>query len=347
MRLPSLSLLRPLFLVLLGLGLAGAEARADLVWTPSTGWRIEGGALSGLVGAEGRNALDQMNQARRYEEAGRRLKAIHEYTKITKKYGSSIYAAEAYYRIGHLRLERKQYYKAFEAFQVEIARYPNESRFNELIGEEYRISSSLLDGARNHIWGFIPGFHSKERALSYLAAVALNAPYSDYAPLALMALARGEEQLKNTEDAIDALDQMVNTYQTSVLVPSAYLELAKAHASLVEGAFYDQSETREAITYYEDFMILFPGDSNIAKAAQGLDTMKKILAQSKIKIGDFYFYHRDNYTAARVFYNEAITAYPDSDAANQAKKKLAAVEAKAANTLLPGGGATKKHFLFF
>ena len=84
----------------------------------------------------------------------------------------------------------------------------------------------------------------------------------------------------------------------------------------------------------------------IAKAAQGLDTMKKVLAESKIKIGDFYFYHRDNYTAARVFYNEAITAYPDSDVANQAKKKLVAVEAKAAGTLLPGGGP-KKHFLFF
>ena len=38
-----------------------ATVRADLVWTPQTGWRVEGGALSGLAGAEGRNALDQMN----------------------------------------------------------------------------------------------------------------------------------------------------------------------------------------------------------------------------------------------------------------------------------------------
>jgi len=346
MRLPSPPALRTLFLVLLGLGVAGTEARADLVWNPQTGWRIEGGALTGLVGTEGRNALDQMNAARRAEDNGHRLKAIHMYDKIAKKYGSSIYAAEAYYRIGHLRLARKQYYKAFEAFEVEIARYPNESRFNELIGEEYRIASQMLDGARNHIWGWLPLFPNRERALSYLAAVALNAPYSDYAPLGLMALARGEEQMKNTGEAIDALDQMVNTYQQSVLVPSAYLELARAHAALVEGAYYDQAETREAITYFEDFMILFPGDPNIGKAAQGLDAMKKVLAESKIKIGDFYYYKRDNYTAARVFYNEAITAYPDSDAANLAKKKLTLVEASAANTLLPGG-AKKKHFLFF
>jgi outer membrane protein assembly factor BamD len=346
MRLPFLPLLRTLFLAVLGVAVAGTAARADLVWNPQSGWSIQGGALTGLVGADGQKALDQMNAARRYEDAGRTLRAIHAYQKIAKRYSSSIYAAECFYRIGHLRLARKQYYRAFEAFQVEIARYPNESRFNELIGEEYRIGSYLLDGGRNHIWGVIPGFRSRERALSYLATVSLNAPYSDYAPLALMAYARGEEQLKNTDDAIDALDQMVNTYQQSVLVPSSYLELARAHASLVEGAYYDQAETREAITYYEDFMILFPGDPNIGKAAVGLDTMKKVLAQSKIKIGDFYFYKRNNYTAARVFYNEAITAYPDSEAANQAKKKLVAVEAKAAATLLPGGGP-KKHFLFF
>ena len=66
------------------------------------------------------------------------------------------------------------------------------------------------------------------------------------------------------------------------------------------------------MTYYEDYMILYPGDSNIALAAAGVDKMKTILAKSKIYIGDFYFYKRLNFTAAKVFYNEAITAYPDS-----------------------------------
>ena len=40
--------------------------------------------------------------------------------------------------------------------------------------------------------------------------------------------------------------------------------------------------------------------------------MKTILAQSKIYIGDYYFYKRVNFAAAKVFYNEAITAFPDS-----------------------------------
>jgi outer membrane protein assembly factor BamD len=345
MRFPKALPLRAIAMIL-GLTVAGTAARADLVWSPQTGWRIEGGALSGLTGPEGPKALDLMNKARVDEEKGSIHAALRIYAKVTKKYASSIYAPEAFYRSGHLRLKRKQYYKAFQAFQSVIGRYPNERRFNEIIGEEFHIASLLLDGARNHIWGVIPGFKSREHGIAYFGAVVANAPYNDYAPLALMGAARGQESLRNNEEAIDDLDQMVNTYQDSVLVPFAYLELARMHAGLVEGSYYDQAETREAITYYEDFMILFPGDPNISKAAQGLDTMKQILADSKLKIGDFYFYKRDNFTAARVFYNEAITAYPDSAVAKRAKQRLVLVDAKASGTLLPTE-PKKKHFLFF
>ncbi|HVW20398.1 MAG TPA: tetratricopeptide repeat protein [Opitutaceae bacterium] len=345
MRLSPALPLRRLGLALVLSLLAAAGAKADLVWTPGTGWRIEGGALAGLTGEQGPQALALMNRARNDEEKGSTHAAISLYEKVAKKYSTSIYAPEAYYRVARLRLARKQYYKAFEALQNVIARYPSEKRFDEMIGEQYKIASLLLDGARNHVWGWLPLFRSRERGIGYCEIVVSNAPYSDYAPLALMSAARGYERLHDTEEAIDALDRMVNGYQQSVLVPFAYLELGRMHASLVEGAYYDQGETREAITYYEDFMILFPGDANIAAAARGLDKMKGILADSKMKIGDFYFYKRDNYTAARVFYNEAITAYPDSDTAKRAKQRLAAVEAKATGTVVPG--AKKKHFLFF
>jgi outer membrane protein assembly factor BamD len=81
--------------------------------------------------------------------------------------------------------------------------------------------------------------------------------------------------------------------------------------------------------------------------------MKTVLAESKMKMADFYFYKRDNYTAARVFYNEAITVYPDSPVAQLAKSRLAAVEAKAAgrkppvDDTAPAVPAKKKRFFFF
>jgi outer membrane protein assembly factor BamD len=324
---------------------------AELVWSPSTGWRIEGGVLAGLNGTDGRNALDLMNKSRQAEERGNLRSALSGYGKVAKKYPNSLYAPEALYRTGKLRLLRHQLYDAFAAFQQMIARYPNTKRFNEVVGEQYRIASNLLDGKRSYLWGMVPGPTSRSTAIGYFEIVLVNAPYSDYAPLCLMNIARAHQQRKETEEAIDALDRLINTYPQSLLTADAYYKLAQTHASLVEGPYYDQASTKESVTYFEDFMILIPTDVNLGKAAQGLDGMKKMLAESKMKMADFYFYKRDNYVAARVFYNEAITAYPDSDVAKRAKLMLAKVEAKAAGKPAPADQpapkARKKRFWFF
>jgi len=137
---------------------------------------------------------------------------------------------------------------------------------------------------------------------------------------------------------------MVNNYPQSVLTTDAYLDLGKTHASLVEGPYYDQGSTRDAITYFEDFMILFPSDNNVGVAEKGLTDMKRVMAESKMKIADFYFKRRDNYKAARIFYNEAITVYPDSEIAAKAKQRLIEVDAAVAKASEP---AKKKRFFFF
>jgi outer membrane protein assembly factor BamD len=333
--------------------LLSSVLRADLVWTKQTGWRIEGGALSGLAGAEGSKALDQMNSARNAEERGSTHSAFKGYEKIAKRYPNSIYAPEALYRAAKLHLVRKEYTKSFDDFQQVLSRYPNTRRFNEIVGEQYRIASALLDGARGRMFfGLLPGFKQRDKALEYFETILANAPYSDYAPLALMNIARGHQKLGNTEDAIDALDRMINSYSQTLLAPDAYLKLAQTHASLVDGPYYDQASTKESITYFTDFMLLFPSDTNIGAAEKGLDGMKTMLAESKMRIGDFYFYKRSNFKAARVFYNEAITAYPESAIATKAKAKLAEVEAKAAKQPAPAAPGTeapkkKKRFLFF
>ncbi len=335
------------------LGLWSSAARADLVWTRETGWRVEGGALAGLAGAEGRKALDVMNKARAAEEAGSHRSAISSYQSVAKKYPNAIYAPEALYRSARLRIAGKNFTKAFEDFQQVLSRYPNTRRFNEIIGEQYRIASALLDGARGRmVWGLLPGFKQRDKALEFFETILANAPYSDYAPLSLMNIARGHQKLGNVENAVDALDRMINNYGQSLLAPDAYLKLAQTHASLVDGPYYDQGATKESITYFTDFMLLFPSDSNVAAAEKGLDGMKTMLAESKVRMADFYFYKRSNFKAARVFYNEAITAYPESTIANRAKARLVEVEAKAAGQPAPASKAgaeppKKKRFFFF
>jgi len=341
------SALRPLCLLALGLGLfACATARADLVWTPDTGWHVVGGALSGLTGPEGSKALALMNKARQAEEKHHYFFALHYYGRVVKKYPSSIYAPEALFRSGEIYRARHEYTKAFSCFQATLGAYPSEKRFTQIVDEEYQIASTLLDGGRNRLMGLIPSFINREKAVAAFEAVYSNAPYGDYAPLALMNASRGAQYLGSVPEAVDTLDRLISNYPQNVLAPDAYLRLAELHASLVQGPYYDQAETKQAITYDEDFMILFPNDPKIGAAAQNLDNMKKMLAESKMKIGDFYFFKRNQYTPARVFYNEAITSYPDSEVAQRARQRLIQVENKS-NAAANPAPEKKKHFLFF
>jgi outer membrane protein assembly factor BamD len=165
-----------------------------------------------------------------------------------------------------------------------------------------------------------------------------------------MSIAKAHNFLGNPEESIDALDRMINTYPKSSLTSDAYLRSAQTYASMVGGAGYDQTSTKEAITYYEDFIILYPGDPNIAVAERGLDQMKTVLAESKITIGDYYLRYRRNYKGAKVFYNEAITDYPDSPSAVRARAQLVKVDALLAEQEKVASGKVKpkkKHFLFF
>lgn len=314
--------------VLAALLLFPARLAADLVWTPEGGWKVEGGALATLMGEEGRNALDLMNRARTAEESRDDSRALKLYSQVTKRYPNSVYAAEALYRAGLIQQKQRKYHKAFQSFQVLVSGYPNSEKFNQVIGEQYRIASDLADGKRAKSVWWLPGFRSRERAIAYFETIVMTAPYSDYAPLALMNAARGYKKIGETPAAIDALDRMINTYPRNVLTPDAYLRIAETHASLVDGPAYDQASTVDAITYYEDYMILFPGHNGMAPAEKGLDEMKTVLARSKLEIADYYFKHRRNYKAAKVFYNEAITVYPDSATAAEAREKLAVVDAR-------------------
>ncbi len=333
----------PLRLAAAFLALALA-ARADLVWTPENGWRAEGGVLAPLVAPEGggSKALDLMNEARAAEEKGSLATAASIYERVAKKYPRSELAGEALFRAGSLRLDRRQYITAFERFQDVVALHPDTPHYDRIIGRQYDISTSLIDGAHNRWWGLIPSpFPARGEGINYAETILKNAPHSDYAPLALMNIARAQQQDGKDEEAKDALDRLISNYPKSLLAPDAYLRLAQAYAADVQGPSYDQGATKQAMTYYDDFTIQFPSDPNLPAAVKGRDDMKTVLAQGKVEIGDFYFRKRDNFTAARVLYNEAITIHPDSDVAKIARARLADVDAAEAKAKA-GGGPRKK-----
>lgn len=300
-----------------------------LVWREGEGWSIEGGALQPLYGdvAEVSTAMDAMNLARENQEKGNYWAALTMYNRVINDYPNSVFAPEALYQQGLIYRERHQFERANKSFNQIVSRYPDYERFNQVIAAQFKVGSDLMDGERPYYWGIIPGFRDREGSLIVFEDLIKNAPFSEYAPLALMNIALTARDSSKPEESIDALDRLINTYPDSFLAADGYIEMGDTYASLVEGPWYDQGATQEAVGYYEDFLILYRDAPNATVARERLHATRDTLARSRFLIGDFYYRYRNNPRAAAIFYNEAITIDPDSPTANEAREGLEKIRA--------------------
>jgi outer membrane protein assembly factor BamD len=311
------------------LGFLQGNLRAELEWNPATGWQLIGDQTNAFIGDPDEFELlrEMMNTAREAHERGKHRKAIKLYRRVWDRYPGSIFAPEALYQTGLAEYDRNSFRRGFNALTTIILGYPDYEKYNAVVRLQFSIATDLYDGKRaKYFWGLLPGFKGYDRAIIMYETMVSNAPFSDYAPMALMKAAELHIQLNNDIYALDSLDRLINNYPDSMLTGDAYLMLAQTFARLVDGPEYDQGATREAISYFEDFLILFPDHPEVKAGEDGLSNMKSVEAQSQIIKGDFYWKKRRDARAAKVFYNEAITTAPTSPEAERAKVMIEKID---------------------
>ncbi|MDP4778199.1 MAG: outer membrane protein assembly factor BamD [Opitutales bacterium] len=287
-------------------------------------------------------ATSMLEVGRQKLAAGNTGSANRTFKKIIKNYPTAKATGEALFLRARILMTRERWDKAFDSLQVIVYKHPNYKDFNQVIGSQFDCATAHMEGARGRIFWVFPGFRQYDRAMEEFEQIVNNAPYSDYAPLALMNIALVAEQEEEPEDAIDALDRLINYYPQSMLAPDAYYNLASTYSNLVKGSEYDQGSTRQAISYYEDFLVLFPTSNYTGEVESNLEGMENLLATSRLNLGDFYYLYRSNNTAALIFYNEAITIAPDSEAAQEATARIEDIEAG----VRPINGATMLRKVF-
>lgn len=295
---------------------------ANITWSPETGYESDEIDLSGLLPQEQKRILSWMNEGRKAEEKGHHATALRRYKRVSKRFPKNQYSPEAFFRTAQIRLKQNSPDKAFEAFNTIAWAYPNYGSFNETLGEMYKLAVLRLESYRDKLLFVIPGFKNTDRAIQYFERLISIAPYSDYAPLSLMNIAKAWSDKNSDAMTVYALDRLVTSYPNSFLSSDAYLKLAQTHYKMIRGYKYDQRATEDAITFFGDFLIQYPENQNVEQAETGLAGAENILSLSKLEMGDFYNFKRKKYKAARILYNEAITIAPLSKAAEKAKTRL-------------------------
>ncbi|MFT5836840.1 MAG: outer membrane protein assembly factor BamD [Candidatus Azotimanducaceae bacterium] len=284
-------------------------------------------ALNIASSAQESEAAAMLEAGKAKLDAGSRGSANRTFKKIIKKYPNAKATADARFHRGQIYMTKGRWKKAFNHFQDVVTQHSNYDNFDTVIGAQFECATALMEGARGRILWVIPGFKQYAEANYQFEQIVRNAPYSDYAPLALMNIAIVSELEEQPKEAIDALDRLINYYPQSMLASDAYYNTARTYSNLVKGAEYDQGSTRQAISYYEDFLILFPESSHLSEVENNLEAMEDLLARSRLNLGDFFYNYRSNNTAALVFYNETITIAPESEAADEARLRVADIDA--------------------
>jgi outer membrane protein assembly factor BamD len=314
-----------LFLMLI---LSLTRLNADLVWTRELGWQPTSDSASvSKFNGELLDSLQLMNEARWAQEEGHINMALAKYKSVCKKFPNSIFAPEAYFQIGKIKVSKNQFNDAFKAFTAITNGYPAYPHFNAVLHEKFEIARLLKGGERPKYFGVIPGFKDYQITVNFYKKIVEDAPFSDIAPLALIHIGDFANRNNHPLDAIAAFEQLIDEYPYSEYTPEAYLKLGDVYAKMTKSALYDQGATKLAMNNYEDFLTLYPNHKDAAKAQAGYDQMRVRLAESKLRIGDFYFNARNNGKAAIIMYDQAAHFLPRSEIERNARERIAYVRA--------------------
>ena len=314
--------------------------KADLIWESGRGWRTEGGILELFFGGKDElvvDAIELMNLAKKAQQNGNFRKARSFYKSVYRKYPNSLFAPEAYYETAQTYIKQKRIAKAFEFYKKTISIYANYEKFDLVLSKKFEVAESLKNGARLRLfWGILPGFKSPKKAIEYYEDIIKTAPFSEYAPSALLSIAEISQEINDQEIAISALNRLINNYPKNKLEPKAYIKIARIYKNLVTSPDYDPSSSQKSLEYYEDYRLQFPNGSHVIEAEESIKATKELQSQSRFDMGEYYYLVKRDDKAATILFNQAITIAPESPTAQKAEERIQKIRNKDPRPAAPG-----------
>lgn len=312
---------------------------AESLWARSRAWRVADDVRLEAVAmlADAYNLSRNPNHAADGEDAiyysgGPDCPAaLAKCEAVVSAFPTTLFAAEAIFRQSVILTMQRRFEEAFERICTLIRTYPGSDRIADALAQGYIIAETGRQGFRpRKFGGRMPWLRDRKAVLRVYDELYALAPQSTVAPRLLFrkgafAAEIAEEVFESdrVRDAIAAFEMLIGSHPESPLVPEAYLLLAGIYEKLSPGAEWDQVSTRRALNYYTDFYSLFPEHPKAEFAYERTEALRVRLAENRFSLGDFYYVRRNNLRAALVFYNEAITQAPESEAAQRARERIA------------------------
>ena len=305
--------------IIIFFGLSLSPAYAYWIWTPKTGKWINPKTAVKPTPQEQFDLAKSFYDIKKYEEAKR------EFKKLLKHYPKSFEAAESQYYLGLIEDAQGNLYEAYQAYQKVIDKYPFSERIPQIIEREYKIGEAFMSGQKRKAMGLpLP---VENPSIEIFNKVIENSTYGLLAAAAQYKLGLVLKGLLRYYEAEEAFNKVVSNYPDSKWTAAAKFQIASCRASVSRGPDYDQGSAKEAKEKFEAFVKEHPDAELSSEAQKNIEQLKEKEAASKYNIARFYEKQKA-FESAKIYYNDVINNYPNSQWAVTALERLQIMEKK-------------------
>lgn len=284
--------------------------------TPSLWFGVRADSPAGqLAYARGELAQGHLRRARKGFEA------------LVREWPATTEAAEAQLDLARLYEQRKKYARAFDEYQYLLTFYTGVCPYDEVLGRQFKIANFLLHDNKGLFGWALSG---TDAARKRFEQVVRNAPGSPLAPQAMLIVGGIRTSEKETDEAIQVYDGLLNRYpETEQATDAAYLS-AKCRYERAARHTYNEAHCRDAISFLRAVTARMPRHPKAKEMRGWLDELSRQLEEQSYANAVFYDSRQRNPSAAAAAYRNFLTEFRDSKYAERARARLAELEAKQA-----------------
>jgi len=145
---------------------------------------------------------------------------------------------------------------------------------------------------------------------------------ANYDPNVIMKRAESYFEKGSYPEAIVEYKHFLDLHRSHVLAPYAQYKIGLTHFKRFKTIDRDPEPIEESLVAFETLISEFPNSRYEEEARQKIIACHEYLAAHHLLVGKFYF-NKDSYLAAAYRYEKVIDAYPEIEAAADAKYQLA------------------------
>ncbi len=281
--------------------------------------------------------------AQEHFESGRKLfeeknydKAAKEFAKAADRWPDSALEEDAMFMQAEACFFADRYSKADDMYGELVKKYANTRHLNEIGSRQFAIARYWQQTDENyHRWVLIPNFTDRTQPLfdtrghsvNAYNAVRVNDPKGPWSEGAIMAEANIYFKDHRWEDADYYYNLLRTEYPKSKYQLEAHLLGLQCKFRKYQGPGYDGTPLKEADQIIDQLLVQFPNElgEEREKIVRYKAEVKAQMATRDMHLAQ-YFDNGKYYRAAKIYYAKVVKDYPQTQFADEAKTRLAAIQ---------------------